>query len=239
MAINFLFGWANSKNVEIPTKANGKTDVGKLFEIYNEEQYNQSKKASPNVEKLDLLSLKDKEYLNKLDTEEIKKAVSGEDQKVRRQKEIVDFVQSVEKGQNRLKRIIVSEIKDKERKEIERLIGEELNAKIHTLGANDVTHILKRHGKSGNGEKTMTDINDFKYMEDVLTNFDYCDYCYNKDGTIDRAVGYLNKYGEHAIKIKFAKYLNNSFYNVVEAIVDGKNSDIRVVSMYKSKIIKK
>ena len=78
MAINFLFGWANSKNVEIPTKANGETDIGKLFEMYNNEMNNQSKKASPNAEKLDLLSLKDKEYLNKLDTEEIKKAVAFE-----------------------------------------------------------------------------------------------------------------------------------------------------------------
>ncbi len=79
MAINFLFGWASGNNIDIPKKSNGETDIGKLFEMYNNEMNNLAKKTSPEKVEQDLfLKIMDKDYLQKMNAEEIKKAVSVE-----------------------------------------------------------------------------------------------------------------------------------------------------------------
>ena len=77
MAINFLFGWASGNNIDIPKKSNGETDIGKLFEMYNNEMNNLAKKTSPEKVEQDLfLKIMDKDYLQQMNADEIKKAVS-------------------------------------------------------------------------------------------------------------------------------------------------------------------
>ena len=79
MAINFLFGWASGNNIDIPKKSNGETDIGKLFEMYNNEMNNLAKKTSPEKVEQDLfLKIMDKDYFNKFTIDELKRVAKGD-----------------------------------------------------------------------------------------------------------------------------------------------------------------
>ncbi len=61
--LNWLFGWAENNDIEIPKDSKGKTDVDKLFEIYKE-QTGGARDYPINTSYTEILSKDKKESLN-------------------------------------------------------------------------------------------------------------------------------------------------------------------------------
>ncbi len=216
--ITFLFGWAKENNVLIPKKPNGETDIVSLFELYNRDKY---------IESLEKKSAKDISQEQKIDikTMIIKKS----------NKDLLDFVNSVKQGTPTARRIVVSTVGDRERKAIENLTGEKLNAKVNTLSESEVRHIVNRHGEKGKADKSMSTTEDFLIIENVLNNFSSVSFCRDSNGEIERTYAYKDKNGEFAKLIKFSKVINGNICYVVEAVTDGKTGDLKIMSAYKTK----
>lgn len=149
--------------------------------------------------------------------------------------EIADFVESVKNGNPIAKKIVISEVTDRERKRIEELTGEKLTATKHTISINEVKHIIKRHGEKGLADKSMADIEAYKAIPDIIHNFDNIEYCYDKKGEIDTTTAYLNKNGEPSKLIKYLKKFNNKISYVVEAIADTSKNQLYIISAYSTK----
>lgn len=149
--------------------------------------------------------------------------------------EIADFVESVKNGNPIAKKIVISEVTDRERKRIEELTGEKLAATKHTISINEVKHIIKRHGEKGLADKSMADIEAYKAIPDIIHNFDDIEYCYDKKGNIDTTTAYLNKNGEPSKLIRYLKKSNNKISYVVEAIADTSKNQLYIISVYSTK----
>lgn len=149
--------------------------------------------------------------------------------------EIADFVESVKNGNPIAKKIVISEVTDRERKRIEELTGEKLTATKHTIRMDEVKHIIKRHGEKGLADKSMADIEAYKAIPDIIHNFDNIEYCYDKKGNIDTTTAYLNKNGEPSKLIRYLKKSNNKISYVVEAIADTSKNQLYIISVYSTK----
>ena len=149
--------------------------------------------------------------------------------------EIADFVESVKNGNPIAKKIVISEVTDRERKRIEELTGEKLTATKHTISINEVKHIIKRHGEKGLADKSMADIEAYKAIPDIINNFDNIEYCYDKKGEIDVTYAYRDKNREPAKLIKYTKYMSDKIAFIVEALSDNKKDELNIITAYCNK----
>lgn len=149
--------------------------------------------------------------------------------------EIADFVESVKNGNPIAKKIVISEVTDRERKRIEELTGEKLTATKHTIRMDEVKHIIKRHGEKGLADKSMADIEAYKAMPDIIHNFDDIDYCYDKKGEIDFSGTFKDKNNIPAKLIRYTKHKSDKTAFVVEALNDNKYGELSIISAYSTK----
>lgn len=145
------------------------------------------------------------------------------------EQDIINYVNMVLNGEEAPRKIIVGDIEDRERLAIEKLTGDKLNAVYHTLSENEVRHIEKRHGTNGKADTSMSEIESYGKIIDVIRNFDAVELV-ERDGKIQTASKYVNKYGEKAKLVAFKKSLTNTDMIVVEAITDTKRGDILIMS---------
>lgn len=147
---------------------------------------------------------------------------------------IADFVEKVRNNKESPAIIEVCPIKERERKCIEKLTGEVLNATKHTLHKDELVHIENRHGRNGKHDSSMSDIEAYEHIPDIIHNFDSLDYVY-ENGKIVRAHRYKNKKGEQAPLIRYVKSIDNYTCYVVEAVTDCKRGDVSIISAYRAK----
>ena len=160
------------------------------------------------------------------------------DFKIKKKEEIAKFVEDFRKGKPTQKRIIIAGVSDKERKELERLLGDKINATTHTLHINELQHIEKRHGASGKADKSMADIEAYKHIPDVINNFDYIEANY-ENGKTKTTNAYIDKYGNKAQLVRYVKKENGNTSYVVEAITDTKRGDLSIITAYIQKKIER
>lgn len=145
---------------------------------------------------------------------------------------IRDFVQRVQNGQVKDGEVCeLGEITDRARADIERLTGQKLNATKHVISATELTHIWNRHGEFGLADHSMSTMEDFEDIVDVLQNYDNISLSNEKSN-------FRNGQGENAPIILYTKKLNNGTQIVAEAVTDGKKGKLRVISAYKAQLQK-
>ena len=88
------------------------------------------------------------------DEKPVVKNVEEEEQK----KKISDYVERFREGKEVENEIILSDVGDKEREAIEKLMGEKLTATQHVLCLDELRHIEKRHGRNGEHDHSMADM---------------------------------------------------------------------------------
>lgn len=88
------------------------------------------------------------------------------------------------------------------------------------LGADDVRHILKRHGKDGKSDHSMAATEDIAHLSYVLSNYD----CIEWDGGVSSH--YKTKDGKKAPQITIKKRIDGTYY-IIEVVSDSsKNRNI-------------
>lgn len=148
---------------------------------------------------------------------------------------VVEFVKSVKEGKPIAKSVEVGAVNDRERKRIEELTGEKLNATKHVLRADEVSHILKRHGENGKADKSMANVKEFAKIEDALHNFDSLDFVRKSNNEIDTTFAYADKNGVSAKLIRYVKNdKNGKAMFVVEALTDTQKGELVIMSAYEN-----
>lgn len=145
-------------------------------------------------------------------------------------KRVAEFIEKKRRGERTQKKLKVSTISERAKKAVEALIGQPLNAKYHTLDIDEFKHIEKRHGANGVHDKTMSSIEDYTKIVDVLYNFDKVDFVYEKGGI--KYSKFTDKNHKLAPLVSFTMSVGDKEKIVVEAITDGKSEDVRIISSY-------
>lgn len=139
-------------------------------------------------------------------------------------KEIYDFVIDVENGREVLP-LTVGFVSDKMALKIFELTGLTVLGNRIVLGADDVRHIIKRHGKAGKADHSMEDINDIARLSYVLSNYDVIEW----DGGVSNH--YKTKDGKRAPQITIKKRINGTYY-VIEVVSDSSKNRNVVSTIY-------
>ena len=142
------------------------------------------------------------------------------------------FIEKKRRGERTTRKLVVTSVNDRARKEIERLTGEPLNALYHSLDIDEIRHIESRHGINGKNDHSMSNIEDYETIVDVLHNFDSIDFVRDKKGKI-KIASYPDKNNKPSKLIQYRKSNVDGTFYVVEAITDGKSGDIKIISAYK------
>ena len=139
-----------------------------------------------------------------------------------------NFIQRVQNGQAEAKEICeLGTITDRTKADIERLTGQKLNATEHVISATEIIHILNRHGEEGKADRSMSTVEDFEDIVDVLQNYDSISLSAEKSK-------FKNAQGERAQIIEYSERLDSHTQIVAEAVSDGKKGKLRVISAYKT-----
>ena len=151
--------------------------------------------------------------------------------------ELVKFIEkvySVDKADADRFEYKVSNISEKQKADIENLIGKPLYAKSNFIKGGVINHIENRHGKKGKADHSMADLNDVARIGYVLKNYDEVNFLRSEKGNMVISKGHTSKDGKHAKTLIYVKKING-FYSVVEAINNGKRRRLDIIGAYKSK----
>lgn len=148
-------------------------------------------------------------------------------------KALSDFISRVKRGEAKAGEVFeLGNVSSRTKADIEYLTGQKLNATRHVIGVDEIRHIEKGHGEQGKSDRSMSTIQDYRQISDVLSNYNRLEWARNKKGEIDTTNAYLDKSGRPARLIKFTKeYANNEQY-VIEAVSDTKGR-LHIISSYK------
>lgn len=121
-----------------------------------------------------------------------------------------------------------NKINSKLANDIETLVGFSVKDYSNEIGVNDIKHIIKRHGKNGQADNSLANIEDFANLKFVIENYD--------DIRLGKGTkAYRNKDGSLAKTVEMQKQIDERYYYVVEAVPDNKKKTLRVVSAYINK----
>lgn len=122
-------------------------------------------------------------------------------------------------------------VSDRAAKDIKRITGVDVSGNKTVIEARQIEHIIKRHGKNGNADKSMRDMNDLGRIQYVLDNYDSV-----SDGGRSEAYSTNKPNGKRgtAKTVVFEKAVNGTYY-VVEAVPDTAAKTTYIVSAYMSK----
>lgn len=148
---------------------------------------------------------------------------------------LVEFAKEAIEGKRKpTEKYTVGKVSDRQRKDIERLTGEKLNAHSNAVIAQRIfQHIDRDHGEHGRSDQSMNDLSNYGFMGYVLDKYDTAEIAM-KRGVPDLSSEYTDAKGKPALQIKFSKKIDQT-YIVVEAITDTKKGVLKVTSMYVKK----
>ena len=138
--------------------------------------------------------------------------------------DIVDFVKRVYQGETP-NPITVGFLTEKTAQEIESLTGKKVYGNRIILDNNGVIHIKNRHGKDGEQDESMANIEDIARIGYVLANYDKIEF------NNEYAQGYVDANGKLAPKVILSKKIDGTFY-IIEAVSDAKKHKNYIVSAY-------
>lgn len=121
----------------------------------------------------------------------------------------------------------VASVTSKEVDIIKKELGLDVSGYKHTIEADRLLHIEKKHGIAGKTNKTMVNVNDIARMGWVIENADSIEISKNPS----KASNYRNASGEIAPVAIFRKRINGDVV-VIEAVPDAGTKELRIATMY-------
>lgn len=143
-----------------------------------------------------------------------------------------DYVERFRDGDEVESEIEVAKVEERERKEIEKLTGDKLTATSHVLNVDELRHIENRHGENGAQDHSMSNVDNYKNIADVLHNFDKIDFCRDKKGAIQYSAKYRGKDNKPAVMLTYTKKYSNHIHMVVETVCESKSGKLHIISSY-------
>ena len=122
---------------------------------------------------------------------------------------------------------IAEKVNDRLAKEIERLTGIDVTGWRVELSADRMRHAIKRHGKNGSADRTMSNYEDFSLIPKVQEEFTDIRLTENTNT-------YRDGNGNFSKTVLLTMKDGNGYVHVAEAIPDTKKRTIQIVSAYKS-----
>jgi hypothetical protein len=124
--------------------------------------------------------------------------------------------------------ITVGFVNEKMSNDIKRLTGLETLGNRIVITADDLRHIIKRHGAKGKADHSMQDVKDIARLCYVLANYDSIEW----DGGVSSH--YKTKKGEKSPQIIIKKKINGTYY-VIEVVSDSSKKRNIVSTAYLTK----
>ena len=124
---------------------------------------------------------------------------------------------------------VAEQVNERLAKEIERLTGISVKGWSIELSADRMRHIIKRHGKNGSADRTMSNYGDLNLIPNVQENFTDIKLTENKNT-------YRDSDGTSSKTILLTMEDGSEYVHIVEAIPNTKKKTIQIISAYKSKI---
>lgn len=178
-----------------------------------------------------ILSTKECEYFQNLLNSEIADTHTPEMQKVMleyyhyQDKALEDFVKEVINGK-KYGVFEIGEISEKMATEIKKLTNIETLGNKIVINADDIRHIIRRHGENGQADHSMKDITDISKIGYIIKNYDKITY----DGKSSKH--YLTKEGKPAPHIEIYKRINGEYF-VIGIATDSKQKKSSIISAFK------
>lgn len=146
-------------------------------------------------------------------------------------KEISNLVVMAENDKtNNWSKVIIEETVNKRlAKDIQELIGINVEGWKVTLAAGDVRHILNRHGKRGVADNSMSDYENFEDIPIINSNYEEAYYEGNT------STKYKNKDGSPAKVVSLRMPYKEGYMYVSEAVPESKTRTIHIVTVYLNK----
>lgn len=141
--------------------------------------------------------------------------------------DIFNFVQDVMSGRDVVP-LTVGFVTKRMAETIQKLTGVFTLGNRIVLGADDVRHIINRHGPQGKADHSMQDIKDIARLSYVLANYDDIEY----DGGVSNL--YKTKDGRKAPQVVVRKRIDGTYY-VVEVVSDSSRCRNIVSTVYLKK----
>ncbi len=142
--------------------------------------------------------------------------------------EVIEFVKEAENNpSDRWKKKDMGTVSERAANDIKNATGVDVSNFRHSMDVDFVSHVEKRHGKSGIQDHSMANVNDIARIGYVLENYDSI-----TKGNLSPK--YKNNDGSYAQTIVYEKAVDGSFY-VVEAVPDSKAKKLRLITAYISK----
>lgn len=145
---------------------------------------------------------------------------------------LVEYVEAVRNNPGKkMPKYPLKNVGNRAAQDIKRITGVDVSGNKTMLEPRIVEHILKRHGKDGNADNSMRDVNDIGRIQYVIDNYDTME-----DGGRVRAYVTPGKNGKDvpAQSVVIKKKVNGTYF-VVEAVPDTKRKTIYITSAYMSK----
>ena len=147
---------------------------------------------------------------------------------------LLNLVNEVEKGNDKFKRLSLSDCSPRQIEDIKRITGQDFTGYKNSVNTSGIQHILNRHGKNGEHDHTMSNNNDIARIGYVINNYDNVDYLRDEKGNIVYSKAFSDKNNNPVPFIVYSKKLGNSIY-VVQAVGENKFKKLWISSAYMSK----
>ncbi|MBR5497029.1 MAG: hypothetical protein IKV76_03500 [Clostridia bacterium] len=145
---------------------------------------------------------------------------------------LLSFVQKYYNNPNEeFDRFSLSKVSPKQAKDLNELLDVDFSGYSNAINKSAVNHINKRHGKNGEQDNSMSNINDFARLNFIIDNYDDIEIITFEDGDFDLSKEFRNSDNTPAKLIRMKKKVNGTFY-VVEAVPENKYKKIWVASAY-------
>ncbi len=146
---------------------------------------------------------------------------------------IIDFAKKMETD-NSFDRLNLDIITSKTANDISSLVGFDVDGYRLAMNTSSFEHIEKRHGKNGEHDHSMQNIEDLARIPYIAENYDTIELAKNKDDTIATTDAFKNSDNTPAKIVKLTKKINGTFY-VIEAVPENSYKKLWVLSSYISK----
>ena len=141
--------------------------------------------------------------------------------------DIYNFVRDVMEGRD-VTPITVGFVSEKMADEVLSITGLSTVGNRIVLSADDVRHIIKRHGANGKADHSMEDVKDIARLSYVLANYDSIEW----DGGVSNH--YKTKNGEKAPQITIKKRVDGTYYVIQMASDSSKKRNV-IITAYLTK----
>ncbi|MBP3649109.1 MAG: hypothetical protein J6K73_04945 [Clostridia bacterium] len=129
------------------------------------------------------------------------------------------------------KRLKICDVNQRMAEDVRRLLGIDVQGYTVNIDRSGLNHILKRHGKKGEHDHSMSNSADIARMGYVIENYDHIEILKNQNGEPVYSSSRINREGKPSPVLLLRKRIDGEYY-LSEAIVDSSWKKIWVQSAY-------